>query len=217
MKRFWVLLGVVAVVGVAGLWYASRGGRGPDLANMETPPATDGFRGFTLGSDSAPVEVTEYSDFECPYCARFAAVQMPTIRAQLIETGRLRWRFRDFPLASHQYSRYASHAAHCAAEQGRFWEMHDQLFYNHGWAQTGRNPSGTFRDFARAVGLDVAAYDACMASGRHAGRIEASRREGDRLGVRETPSFYVDGQPFKGVISSDAFKRIVDSLIAQRR
>jgi protein-disulfide isomerase len=142
---------------------------------------------------------------------------MPTIRRQLIETGKVRWRFRDYPLPSHRFARYASHAAHCAADQGRFWEMHDQLFFNHSWAQTGRDPSRQFRDFARAAGLDARAYDACMDSGRHAGRIEASRQEGERLGVTGTPTFQVAGRLYSGGQGSDHFQRLADSLIAARR
>jgi protein-disulfide isomerase len=221
MKRFYVILGLVAVVGAVGLWYAAAGGTSTPaaLAPGAAPPApaADGFAGFTVGSDSAPVEVVEYSDFECPYCAQFAAVQMPTIREQLIQTGKVRWRFRDFPLPSHAYSRLAAHAAHCASEQERFWEMHDQLFYNHSWAQTRRDPSKLFRGFAERIGLDLGRYDACMASGRHAGRIEASRLEGERLRVSGTPTFFVNGRPYNGARSSDGFKALADSLVAVRR
>src|SRR2546421_9308256 len=117
-----------------------------------------------LGSDAAPIEIAEYSDFECPFCASFATVQMPVIRTQLIATGKVRWRFRDFPLPTHAYSRYAALAAQCAGEQGKFWEMHDQLFTNHQWAQTGKNPRGLFRDLARGIGLDLDQYDPCMDS-----------------------------------------------------
>jgi protein-disulfide isomerase len=174
--------------------------------------AADGFRGYTLGAASAPIEITEYSDFECPFCASFATVQMPVIREQLIATGKVRWRFRDFPLPSHAYSRSAALAAQCAGEQGKFWEMHDQLFVNHQWAQTGKNPSGLFRDFAKAIGLDLANYDACMDSQRYAGRIQASVAEGAALAVKGTPSFFVNGRPFVGRATSDDFKALVDSL-----
>jgi protein-disulfide isomerase len=215
MKRFYALLGVVALAGAVALWYA--GAARPDAGGLAPgapapAPATDGFRGFTLGTDSATIEIVEYSDFECPYCAQFAAVQMPTIKEQLVETGRVRWRYRDFPLPSHPYSRLASHAAHCAAEQNRFWEMHDQLFFNHSWAQRGRDPSKLFREFAGRIALDLNAYDECMASGRHAGRIEASRIEGDRLGVSGTPTFFINGRLYQGSRSSDGFKAAVDSL-----
>ena len=215
MRRYYLLLVAVAVVGGGLLAYAAR--RKPAVGSLAaggpTPvAATDGFRGFTLGIDSARVEVTEYSDFECPFCARFASVQMPAIREQLIATGKVRWRYRDFPLPTHQYSRYASLAAQCGGEQGKFWEMHDQLFFNHSWAQTGKNPRGLFRDFARTVGLDLDKYDACMDGQRYAGRIEASRQEGEALGIPGTPTFFVNGRRYEGDATSDAFKALVDSL-----
>jgi protein-disulfide isomerase len=140
---------------------------------------------------------------------------MPTIKEQLINTGKVRWRYRDFPLPTHQYSRYAAHAAHCAGEQGKFWDMHDQLFYHHQWAQTGKDPSGLFRDFAKAIGLDLARYDACMTAGRYASRIEFSREEGNSLLVNGTPTFFVNGKQFSRA-TSDAFKKVADSIIAQK-
>src|SRR6266516_3539800 len=195
MSRFYWALGGVGVAGAAVLFLLIRQPSGAARAAREAPVAVvdDGFRGYTLGSDAAPVEVTEYSDFECPFCASFAAVQMPTVRQQLIATGKVRWRYRDFPIPSHQYGRYAAHAAQCAGEQGKFWEMHDQLFFNHGWAQTGKNPTGLFSGFAKAAGVDLTRYVACMKSGRYAARIEFSRQEGLQRNVNGTPTFFVNG------------------------
>jgi protein-disulfide isomerase len=219
MNRFYLALGAVAVVGGAAVFYLVRAQPAASRAAAGAPVAVvdDGFRGYTMGPDNAPVEVTEYGDFECPACATFATVQMPTIREQLVATGKLRWRYRDYPLPSHRYSRFAAHAGQCAGEQGKFWEMHDQLFTNHGWAQTGKDPSGLFRDFARAVGVDLARYDACMESGRYASRIEFSRQEGEQRGVNGTPTFYVGGREYAGHYSSDGFKALVDSLTAHRK
>ncbi len=217
MKGFYVLLAAVAVVGGGMMWYsAQRKPAAAPSAPVAVVPAADGFRGYTMGAASALLEVTEYSDFECPFCASFATVQMPVIREQLIATGKLRWRFRDFPLPTHRYSRYAALAAQCAGEQGKFWEMHDRLFEQHQWAQTGDNPRALFRDFARAAGVDLDKYDACMDSQRYAGRIEASVQEGEAAGVRGTPSFYVNGRPF-GRSTSDDFKALVDSLTKKRK
>jgi protein-disulfide isomerase len=220
MKGFYRLLVAVALVGAGVLWYVAQhkpSTAAPVAAASGPLPvaAADGFRGYTLGAASAPIEITEYSDFECPFCASFATVQMPVIREQLIATGKARWRFRDFPLPSHAYSRSAALAAQCAGEQGKFWEMHDQLFVNHQWAQTGKNPSGLFRDFAKAIGLDLAKYDACMDSQRYAGRIQASVAEGAALAVKGTPSFFVNGRPFEGRATSDDFKALVDGLSKQ--
>lgn len=214
MKGFYLLLAAVAVIGGGALWYGSRQRAEPMPAQTAAPPvaAADAFRGYTQGSDSAPIEVIEYSDFECPFCASFATVQMPVIREQLIATGRVRWRYRDFPLPSHQYSRYAALAAQCGGEQGRFWEMHDRLFGRHEWAQTGKNPRSLFRDFAKGIGLDLDKYDACMDGQRYAGRIQASLQDGEAAGVQGTPTFFVNGKRFGGNATSDAFKALVDSL-----
>lgn len=216
MKRFYVLLALVAVAGGGAMWYSARRKPAPPPVVAPVAAATDGFRGYTLGVESAPIEVTEYSDFECPFCASFATVQMPVIREQLIAAGKLRWRYRDFPLPTHRYSRFAALVAQCAGEQGKFWEMHDQLFEHHQWAQTGNDPRSLFRDFARAVGLDLDKYDACVDGQRYAGRIEASVQEGEAVGVRGTPSFYVNGRPFERSTSDD-FKALVDSLTKKHK
>jgi len=218
MNRFYAVLGVLAVVlGIAVFALLRTGGTAPAAAAGPPPTvADDGFRGYSLGQGSAPVEITEYLDFECPVCASFATIQMPTIREQLINTGRVRWRYRDFPLPIHKFSRFAAHAAQCAGAQGKFFEMHDQLFNHHQWAQTGKDPSDLFRGFAQSSGVDLKAYDACMEAGRYAQRIEFSRQEGDQLLVDGTPTFFANGKKldFRRLPGSDDFKAIADSIIA---
>jgi len=219
MKGFYLLLAVLVLAGGGWLVYSAnhKSTAGPSSTVPVPALASDGFRGFTLGSDSAPIEVTEYSDFECPWCAAFASVQMPVVREQLVATGKVRWRYREFPLSMHKYSRLAALAGQCAGEQGRFWEMHDAIFTRHQWAQTGKDPSDVFRGFAKDIGVDVDKYDACMRSQRYAGRIDASYQEGEARGVQGTPTFFVDGRRFQGTPTSDAFKALVDSLTAGRR
>jgi len=218
MNRFYATVGVLAVVlGIAVFALLRSGGTAPAAAAGPPPTVVDdGFRGYSLGQGSAPVEITEYLDFECPVCASFATIQMPTIKEQLINSGRVRWRYRDYPLPIHKYSRFAAHAAQCAGAQGRFFEMHDQLFIHHQWAQTGKDPSDLFRTFAQAAGVDLKAYDACMEAGRYAQRIEFSRQEGDQLLVDGTPTFFANGKKleFRRLPGSDDFKVIVDSIIA---
>lgn len=223
MNRFGVLLAVLAVVLGLTVFALLRSGGGAPAAAAGPPPtvADDGFRGYTLGQANAPVEVVEYLDFECPVCATFAVIQMPTIKEQLINTGKVRWRFRDYPLAIHKYSRFSAHAAQCAGAQGKYFEMADQLFEHHQWSQTGKDPSSLFRGFAQAAGLDVKAYDGCMEEGRFAQRIEYSRQEGDSLRVDGTPTFYANGAKlfvgFRRLPSSDDFKALVDSITARSR
>ena len=220
MNRFYIVLILLAVVLGAALFVLLKdSGGGASTAAAGPPPVVtdDGFRGYTMGDSTAPVEITEYGDFECPACAGFAAIQMPSIKDQLITTGKVRWRFRDYPLAIHQFSRLSAHAAQCAGEQGKFWEMHDQLFYHHQWAQTGKDPSQLFRTFAQAVGADLGRYDTCMSSGRYAGRIEFSRQEGEQRLVDGTPTFFINGVMYRGRNNSDAMKAAVDSAAAAGR
>jgi protein-disulfide isomerase len=223
MNRFYLLLALVAVVAGVLIWKSSQSETAGALpsqgATVPVTAADSAFRGYTTGSDSAPVEVVEYADFQCPHCAEFAVVQFPTIRDQLIQSGKLRWRFRDFPLGF-PWSRVSALAAQCAGEQGKFWEMSDALFQRQSdWGRSTKSPTGLFRDLARAAGADVAKYDACMDSQRYAGRIEAGHQEGLARNINGTPTFFVNGRlyDFPRGATSDAFQALVDSISGTRR
>jgi protein-disulfide isomerase len=218
LKRFYLLLGAVAVVGVGALaWVMSRPSTVSIPANVAVQTAdTAGFRGYVLGDAAAPVELTEFADYQCPFCQTFATLQMPTIRQRLIESGKVRWRFRDFPLQQHRHARLAAHAAACGEEQGKFWPMHDRIFEGQPeWAEE-RDATALFRRYATEVGLDAAKYDACMSSAKYAGRIQASYEEGIRLGVNSTPTLFVGGRLYQGRFDSDAIVRLADSIAAAR-
>ncbi len=214
MSRFYTILGAIAVLGIGLLGYQlSRPATVSIPANVTVQPSdTAGFRGYLKGVESAPVEITEYADYQCPFCQTFATLQMPTIEQRLIKTGRLRWRYRDFPLQQHQYGRLAAHSAACADEQGKFWPQHEHIYEGQAeWAEA-RNGAAIFRRYAQGVGLDLAKYDACMTSGKYAGRIQASYDEGARAGVSSTPTLLVGGRLYQGRFDSDAITRLVDSL-----
>jgi protein-disulfide isomerase len=213
MKRFYTVLAVVAAVGIGVLAYLLTRPRSASIpANVAIQPSdTAGFRGYVKGSESAPVEITEFADYQCPFCQTFATLQMPTIDERLIRTGRLRWVYRDFPLDQHQWARVAAHSAACAAEQEKFWEQHDRIYQGQGeWA--GGDAPDRFREYAGAAGLDLGRYDECMSTGKFAGRIQASYEYGTRLGVRSTPTLLVGTTLYTGRIDSDAIVRLVDSL-----
>lgn len=214
MKRFYAILAVVALVGLGILIFLiSRPQVSSIPANVTVQPAdTAGFRGYVKGSESAPVEITEYADYQCPFCQTFATLQMPTIEERLIESGRLRWRYRDFPLQQHQFARLAAHSAACADEQGKYWPQHDRIYEGQGEWSAARDAGDHFREYARSIGLDMQRYDACMEAGRYAGRIQASYEEGVRAGVSSTPTLLVGGRLYRGRIDSDAIRRLVDSL-----
>jgi protein-disulfide isomerase len=214
MKGFYSALAGVAVIGVGVLgWMLSRPRATSIPANVPVQAAdTAGFRGYLLGSDSAKVEITEYADYQCPFCQTFSTLQMPTIKERLIDTGRLRWRYRDFPLQQHSFSRVAAHSAACADEQGKYWDQHHRIYEGQAeWAES-RDAAPIFRQYAQANGLDLARYDACMQTAKYAGRIQASYDEAVRVGVNATPTLLVGGRLYQGRLDSDAIAHLVDSL-----
>ena len=214
MKRFYGILGVVAVIGIGLLGYQlSKPATVSIPANVTVQPSdTAGFRGYVKGSDSAAVEITEYADYQCPFCQTFATLQFPTIDERLIKTGRLRWRYRDFPLQQHPYARIAAHSAACADEQGKFWPQHERIYEGQSEWAASRDGADIFRRYAGETGLDLGKYDACMSAGKYAGRIQASLEEGTRAGVSSTPTLLVGGRLYQGRFDSDAITRLVDSL-----
>jgi protein-disulfide isomerase len=214
MKRFYAVLIGVAVVGLGVLGVLLSRPKTVSIPANVTIQTSDtaGFRGYIKGSANAPVEITEYADYQCPFCQTFATIQMPTIEERLIRTGRLRWRYRDFPLQQHSFSRLAAHSAACADEQGKYWEQHQRIYDGQSeWATLG-DAGPRFREYAQANGLDLKRYDDCMASHKYAGRIQASYEEGVKLGVSSTPTLLVGNRLYQGRLDSDAIRRLVDSL-----
>lgn len=218
MKAFYTTIAVLVVAGLAFFGWKLTSHRVVSIpANVTVLPSdTAGFRGYILGSDSAPVEITQYADYQCPGCANYDIVTFPDVRTRLIQTGKVRWRYRDFPLSTiHPYARLADHAAACADEQGKFWQMHTLLYEGQSdWAGGGAQEQ--FRKYAGIIGLDVKKYDECMESARYAGRIEASYQEGVALGVNGTPTFLIAGRLYNAM-SYDQLKELVDSLIAAKQ
>ncbi len=152
---------------------------------------------------NAPIVIVEFSEFACPYCSRVN----PTID-QIKETygDKVALVFRDFPLPMHKDAPKAGEAGHCAQEQGKFWEMHDLLFEN----QRALKPD-QLKGYAGELGLDQAAFDECLDSGRYAANIEADKAAGEKVGVSGTPAFFINGQFINGARPFDSFKEVIDS------
>lgn len=214
VSRFYLLLGAVALAGIAVLVYQVKKPKGVSIPANVTVLAADtaGFRGYLLGADSAQVEVSEYADYQCPACQSFETIQFPAVREQLIATGKVRWRYRDFPLQMHGNSRVAAHAAACGEEQGKYWELHSAIYDRQPeWAES-RNAASLLSRLAGSLGLDRGRFDACMSSAKYAGRIQASLEEGNRLGVGSTPTFLIAGRLYPGAFSSDSLRALIQRV-----
>lgn len=214
-RPFYIALAVIVIGGIAFIVSRVMGSHSISIpANVVVTAAdTSGFHGYGLGSPNAPVKVTEYGDLECPACGAFSMVDFPEIKAQLIDSGKVYWVFRDFPLDGvHRTPRVAMHAAACANDQGHYWDVQEAMFQTQtDWAMDA-DPMPALTDIVRKAGVDVNSWMACMKSGKYAGRIEASHNEAVALGIQSTPSFLIAGQIYPG-LHSDQLVKIVDSLI----
>ena len=215
MKRFYAILAGVAVLGLGALGFLlSRPRMASIPANVTIQPSdTAGFRGYLKGSESAPVEITEYADYQCPFCQTFATLQMPTIEERLIKTGKLRWRYRDFPLAAARSSpgwRPTPRPAPTSrASTGSSTIASTRARASGPRRATPAITSGTTR--APSVWMSRATTSAWSRASTPAGFRPATRRARE-AGVASTPTLLVGNRLYQGRIDSDAIRRLVDSL-----
>ena len=140
--------------------------------------------GRIRGRVDAPVTLIEYSDFTCGYCLKFFRDTWPVLQAKYVETGKLRFVYRDYPRADRGVGVEAAVAARCAGAQGQYWAMHDRLF-----GEGGRLDSGAFRGYAKAIGLDQVAFAQCFDERRYLESVFQDRQEANRWGFHGTPGF----------------------------
>jgi protein-disulfide isomerase len=174
-----------------------------------------------LGRADAPVTLVEFSDYQCPFCQRFFATTLSALKKHYVDTGKVRYVFRDFPLDQmHPQARKAAEAAHCAGEQSKYWEMHEVLFQN----QRALAPP-QLAEHARTVGMDGSKFDECLSSGRHGTRVDRGLADGAVVGVQGTPTFvvgktkpgdFVEGTPIRGAQPLETFRRIIDQTLAEQ-
>ena len=175
-----------------------------------------------LGRADAPVTLVEFSDYECPFCQRFFAMTFPALKKDYVDTGKVRYVFRDFPLDQmHPQARRLAEAAHCAGEDGKYWEMHDVLFRG----QKVLAPS-QLDEQAHLVGLNKAKFDDCLSSGRYAAMVQRGLVDGAAIGAQGTPSFVVgktkagdlvEGTPIRGAQTLEVFRQIIEQKLAEQQ
>jgi protein-disulfide isomerase len=173
-----------------------------------------------LGSADAPVTVVEFTDYQCTYCLRFIQQTFPKLKEQFIDTGKVRWVVRDMPLGFHKNARKAAQAAHCAGEQDKFWEMRSVLFLNAKKLEEENLPS-----YAQTMGLDMTAFDSCLASDRHLAAIDKSAQDAGGVQITGTPTFvvgtatgdWVDGKRVVGARDFKIFEENILKLLEEKQ
>jgi protein-disulfide isomerase len=206
---------------LAGCAAAPTGASGPPQPPQQAvaPPAakTEAQAFNDLGHADAPVTIIEFSDYECPYCARYALQTFPELRRNYIDTGKIRYASRDLPLKFHRFAIPAAVAARCAGEQGRYWEYRHALF-----SEQSRLGAAPYAELAQAQGLDMTRFESCRTDGRAAAAVRADAELAQSQGITSTPTFVVgrvvDGQfqaeTIEGAKQYAVFAARLDALLA---
>jgi protein-disulfide isomerase len=215
-KGFYLLILVVAVAGIGALSYMSAQGRKSTAITLDPNLPAVTSQGYVMGSATAPLEVIEFGDLECPACNQFAEITEPDVRAQLVNTGKIRFRFIDIPLPMHRNTINASVAAACADEQGQFWALHDVLYAKQDqWnGEATSNPDKVIKTLAHSIsGLDASKFDECLDSRRTLAKVQAHIKLGEERGIHGTPTFIIGSKMYNN-LGIDEFKQAVDEALA---
>jgi len=160
------------------------------------------------GNPEAPITVVEFSDFQCPYCEKFHP-SMQQITKEYPE--KVRWVYKHFPLSSiHPHALSTALASECAGEQGKFWEFADKLFEN-----SSNLGDGLYKEIASELGLNIENFNECLSSEKYAEKIKADYQEGVRLGVRGTPTSFINGRIIPGALPYESLKIAVETLLSE--
>ena len=174
-----------------------------------------------IGNPDAPITIIEFSDFQCPFCARFYTQTLPLIYEEYIDQGKVKLVFRDFPIQSiHPNAVPAAVASECANEQGKFKEMHDILFDNQNqWSrQETVDALSLFSQYATEIQLEQETFDSCLTSGKYIEEIQKDLVDGQKYGVTGTPGFFIGNDQIgyvqiKGAQPFDIFKKVIDAQL----
>jgi protein-disulfide isomerase len=161
------------------------------------------------GDQAAPITIVEFSDYQCPFCQRVN----PTLdKVRETYGNKVRIVFKDFPLPNHPLAPKAAEAAHCAGEQGKYWELHDVMF-----GDQRKLDVPSIKASAAGLGLTAAQFDQCLDSGKYAAAVAEDMALGEKLGVNSTPTLYVNGRAVIGAQPFEQFKRAIDDELARQK
>ncbi|KKP81257.1 MAG: Periplasmic thiol:disulfide interchange protein DsbA [Parcubacteria group bacterium GW2011_GWB1_35_5] len=182
----------------------------PQAENAKEVKITKRDKAPTLGSGK--VELVEFSDFQCPFCQRFYNDAYKKIKETYVDTNKVKFTFRHYPLSFHQNAQKSAEASECANDQNKFWQYHDILFENSDADGNGLNVTDLKR-YAANLGLNTAQFNACLDSGEKADEVKKDFAEGQRLGVNGTPTLYVNGKPVIGAQPFSVFQEAIEEAL----
>ena len=175
------------------------------------------------GDPNAPITIIEFSDYECPFCGRFYENTLPLIEENYINTGKVNFVYRDFPIQSiHPNAVPAALASECADDQGMFWPFHDMIFENKGiWEKLeGEMLFDEFGQYAAILALNTEEFNSCLESNKHLDEVRNDLQDGRNYGVSGTPGFFI-GNDNSGYIKVSGakpypiFEDILDEMLAR--
>jgi len=217
-RAFYLIIAAIAVVGIAALTYASTRPKSSTVIAFDSTLPKVESQGYVTGSPSAKLEVTEFGDYECPQCGRFATLTEADVRQRLVNTGLIRYRYIDFPLDMHRNTWNASIAAACADRQGKFWEMHDAIFATQDqWnGEATDNPNKVLKQVAAKIpGINTDSFNVCLDKRETQAKVQAHLRIALARKISATPTFLIGSQQYPGFLSYDDFKKKVDEELAK--
>ncbi len=182
--------------------------------------------GPSQGSQNAKVTIVEFSDYQCPFCAAYSGfapqviaslkqrdpsweAPYPKIVSDYINTGKVRYVFRDFP-AHGPLAQKAAEAARCAGDQNKYWEMHEKLFEKQDEWDTTANVEESFKKYAADLGLKTDSFASCLSSEKYKAQVEQDYADGKKAGITGTPTFSINGRLLVGAYSYSQFKTIIE-------
>lgn len=169
-----------------------------------------------LGDPNAPITMIEFSDYQCPYCQRFYSTILPEIKKNYIDTGKVKFVYRDFPISSHVNAMPAALAAECAGEQNDYWGLHDKIFDNFASWVSLPDVAPVFKQYANEIGLDTKAFDSCFDKQKLQDEINGDLQDALKYGVTATPTFFVNGQKVVGAQPFTVFQGIFDQILNEQ-
>ena len=213
MNRYY-MIAIPAIITIAVLSYILYPHQNQDDAKITSQTLMQNGSPI-LGNPNAPITIVEWGDYQCTYCHAFYKNSKDSLIKEYVDTGKVNFIFRDFPLNGPD-SVLAAEASYCANDQGKYWEYHDELYKNWAGEKTGWVNRNSLDQFAVTVGIDTTQFDKCLDDKKYEQKVLDNQKFGERIGINATPSFLIfdskNGTKIIGAQPFSVFKQVLDSF-----